>query len=57
MVIVVSEETQAVSVAYNANLYYDLDDPTIKRILLALFSYHDVTPDEIQQEVANVQAE
>ena len=57
VVIVVSEETQAVSVAYNANLYYDLDDPTIKRILLALFSYHDVTPDELQQEVPNVQAE
>lgn len=57
VVIVVSEETQAVSVAYNANLYYDLDDPTIKRLLLALFSYHDVTPEELQQEVSGGQTE
>lgn len=57
VVIVVSEETQAVSVAYNANLYYDLDDPTIKRVLLALFSYHDVTPEDFQQEVPSDQEE
>jgi diadenylate cyclase len=58
VVIVVSEETGAISVAYNANLYYDLDDATIKRILLALFSYHDITPEELQQEVnGDVQTE
>lgn len=57
VVIVVSEETGAISLAYNANLYYDMDDDTIKRLVLALFSYHDITPDELQQEGGDDQAE
>ncbi|MFA6844405.1 MAG: diadenylate cyclase CdaA [Sphaerochaetaceae bacterium] len=52
VVIVVSEETGAISIAYNANLYYDMDSASIKRILLALFSYHDITPEELQQEAS-----
>ncbi len=49
IVLVVSEETGAISLTYNANLYYDLDPPTVKRMLLALFSYHDVTPEELTE--------
>ena len=49
IVLVVSEETGAISLTYNANLYYDLDTATIKRMLLALFSYHDVTPQDLTE--------
>jgi diadenylate cyclase len=47
IVLIVSEETGAISLTYNANLYYDLDLPMVKRMLLALFSYHDVTPIDV----------
>lgn len=57
MVLVVSEETGAISMTYNANLYYDLDTNTIKRMLLALFSYHDITPEELMQEAGSDEAE
>lgn len=57
VVLVVSEETGAISMTYNANLYYGLDTPTIKRMLLALFSYHDITPEELMQEASNDEAE
>jgi diadenylate cyclase len=49
IVLIVSEETGAISLTYNANLYYDLDSPTVKRMLLALFSYHDVTPQDMTE--------
>ncbi|PKL26836.1 MAG: TIGR00159 family protein [Spirochaetae bacterium HGW-Spirochaetae-2] len=49
IVLIVSEETGAISLTYNANLYYDLDSPTVKRMLLALFSYHDITPQDITE--------
>jgi diadenylate cyclase len=49
IVLVVSEETGAMSLTYNANLYYDLDAPTVKRMLLALFSYHDITPQDVTE--------
>jgi len=49
IVLIVSEETGAISLTYNANLYYDLDSPTVKRMLLALFSYHDVTPQDVTE--------
>ncbi len=42
---------------YNANLYYDLAIPTIKRMLLALFSYHDITPEELLQEAGSEEVE
>ena len=49
-VIVVSEETGAISLAYNANIYYDLSNETIKQVLLALFTYRDVLPTEIKEQ-------
>ncbi|MCK9286397.1 MAG: diadenylate cyclase CdaA [Sphaerochaetaceae bacterium] len=49
IVLVVSEETGAISLTYNANLYYDLDTATVKRMLIALLSYHDVTPQDIAE--------
>lgn len=53
VIIVVSEETGAISLAYNANIYYDLDTSTIKETLLALLSYHDVLPTDVVKESAN----
>ena len=49
IVLVVSEETGSISLTYNANLYYDLDTATVKRMLLALFSYHDITPQDLME--------
>ncbi len=57
VVLVVSEETGTISMTYNANLYYDLDPNTIKRMLIALFSYHDITPEELVQEAGNDETE
>lgn len=50
VIIIVSEENGAISLAYNANIYYDLDRDTIKKVILALLSYHDVTPQSIKEE-------
>ena len=49
VIIVVSEETGAISLAYNANIYYNLDTATIKETLLALLSYHDVLPTDVKE--------
>ncbi len=49
VVIVVSEETGAISLAYNANIYYELSNETIKKVLLELFTYRDVLPSEIKE--------
>lgn len=49
VIIVVSEETGAISLAYNANIYYNLDTQTIKETLLALLSYHDVLPSDVKE--------
>ncbi len=49
IVIIVSEETGAISLAYNANIYYELSNETIKRVLLALFTYRDVLPSDIKE--------
>lgn len=49
VILVVSEETGAISLAYNANIYYNLEPEVIKKVLLALFSYHDVTPQDIKE--------
>ena len=54
IILVVSEETGAISLAYNANIYYDLSNDVIKRTLLSLFSYKDVLP---QEKEAGVEAE
>ena len=55
--LIVSEETGALSLTYNANLYYDLTIPTVKRMLLALFSYHDITPEEAMKEAGSDEVE
>jgi diadenylate cyclase len=47
IVLVVSEETGAISLTYNAHLYYDLETSTVKKMLLALFSYQDITPQDV----------
>lgn len=41
-VIVVSEETKALSLAYNGNIYYQLTVPELKSALLALFNNMDI---------------
>ena len=51
IVLVVSEETGAISLAYNANIYYNLSNSTIKRTLLSLFSYRDVLPQDAKEAV------
>ncbi len=53
VVLVVSEESGAISLAYNANIYYDLDTEIIKNTLLILLSYRDVLPAELQKGDAN----
>jgi diadenylate cyclase len=48
VVLIVSEETGAISLAYNANLYYDLATETVRRSLIALLNYQDVLPEEME---------
>jgi diadenylate cyclase len=49
VVLSVSEESGALSLAYNANLYYDLVPETVKKMLVALLNYYEVTPEEIEE--------
>lgn len=53
VVIVVSEETGALTLAYNAGLYYDLSKEQIVRILPALFSNHEFGRENVTKEDAN----
>lgn len=46
VILVVSEETGKMSLAFNAQLMYDLDSATVKQMLLSLFSYHDEKKEE-----------
>ncbi len=46
IILVVSEETGKMSLAFNAHLMYDLDSVAVKQMLLALFSYHDERKEE-----------
>lgn len=55
IVLVVSEETGAISLAYNSDLYYGLETETIKRTLLSLFNYQSETPEIIGE--AGIEAE
>lgn len=57
VILIVSEETGAISLAYNANIYYDLDTTTIQEVLLALLSYKDVTPHDIKEAASSDEAE
>lgn len=43
VVIIVSEETGAISLAYNANISYNLEPEQIKDVLMKLLSFKDVT--------------
>lgn len=52
IVLVVSEEKGTISLAYNSDLYYDLESETIKRTLLSLFNYQSDAP-EVIGEVNN----
>lgn len=49
VVLVVSEETGAMSLAYNGNLYYQLDPEVIKNTLLALFNNLDIQLDALEE--------
>lgn len=44
-VLIVSEETGAISLAYNTNLYYNLDAEVVKNTLLAIFNNVDIQLD------------
>ncbi|MGD1817663.1 MAG: diadenylate cyclase CdaA [Pleomorphochaeta sp.] len=46
IVIVVSEETGTITLAYNARLFYDLEVDNIKRVLLTWFSNKDILEEE-----------
>ncbi len=50
IVVVVSEETGAITLAYNARLFYDLEIENIKRVLLAWFSNKDISEEEEKDE-------
>ena len=49
VILIVSEETGAISLAYNANIYYDLDTYRIKSMLIMLLSGKDMALTEIQK--------
>lgn len=53
IIIIVSEENGAMSLAYNANIYYNLDKETMKKVIIELMSYYDVTPQEVKEEKEN----
>ncbi len=50
IIIIVSEENGAMSLAYNANIYYNLDKETMKKVIIRLMTYNDVTPQDIIKE-------
>lgn len=49
VVLIVSEETGCMSLAYNANLYYDLSPETVRRSLIALLNYQDILPEDMEE--------
>ena len=50
VILIVSEETGAISLAYNANIYYNLDTDAVKEMLLILLSGKDVVPEDVKIE-------
>ncbi len=50
IILIVSEETGAISLAYNANIYYNLDTEVVKEMLLLLLAGKDVVPQNIKVE-------
>ena len=57
VILVVSEETGAISLAYNANIYYNLDVDVVKEMLLMLLSGKDVVPQDIKIDSSNKEDE
>ena len=53
VILIVSEETGAISLAYNANIYYDLDTDRIKSMLIMLLSGKDMAFTEIQKSYSS----
>ncbi|MGN1163827.1 MAG: diadenylate cyclase CdaA [Candidatus Ornithospirochaeta sp.] len=49
VILIVSEETGAISLAYNANIYYNLDLDKAKSMLILLLSGKDVMPQDLQK--------
>ncbi len=49
VVLVVSEETGSMSLAYNANLYYELSLDAIRRSLIALLNYQDINQEDAEE--------
>ena len=49
VILIVSEETGAISLAYNANIYYNLDLDKIKNMLILLLSGKEVVPQDLQK--------
>lgn len=49
--LVVSEETGALSLSYDANLYYDLETKEIKKRLTRLLNFPDEDSDEIEEVI------
>ena len=45
----ISEETGAISLAYNANIYYNLDLDKTKNMLIMLLSGKEVVPHDLQK--------
>ncbi len=50
IILIVSEETGAISLAYNANIYYNLDTDVVKEMLLLLLADRDVVPQNIKMD-------
>lgn len=48
IILIVSEETSAISLAYNGNILYNLDTEQIKQHLLSLFNNLEITIDEME---------
>ena len=49
VILIVSEETGAISLAYNANIYYNLDLDKTKNMLIMLLSGKEVVPQDLQK--------
>ncbi len=49
VILIVSEETGSLSLAYNANLYYDLSPEVIRKSLIALLNYQEILPEDVEE--------
>lgn len=55
VILIVSEETGSLSLAYNANLYYDLSPETIRKSLIALLNYQEILPEDVEEVTDEVE--